>query len=420
MYNVGFGDCFLLTFPYRQQDGGDRHVLIDFGSFPRPKGAPKNFMERVARDIATRCQGGRLAVVATHRHADHISGFATNAKHTASGDIIAAIKPEIVIQPWTEHPDAATDAHRAPALRRAAREFHRSLQALEGLAAGLVADRRRLPSFLATDVRDQLAFLGENSISNKSAVKNLMRMGRRKPRYVHAGAQSGLTNVLPGVKVRVLGPPTFEQAPEIRAYARKSDEYWVRLQRLVALDPGGDRASKSGNGALFGRVARHGTAGAPAHAAWFIKRLRRTYEEELLSIVTFLDDVLNNTSLILLFEVGRQKLLFPGDAQLENWSYALRKFRARLKGVTVYKVGHHGSLNATPKTLWRIMTDGDAAVAPDHFVTLMSSRSNVHGGKHGRPTEVPRGPLVTALRERSRLVTTLDRDDFGVAQQVQV
>jgi hypothetical protein len=59
-------------------------------------------------------------------------------------------------------------------------------------------------------------------------------------------------------------------------------------------------------------------------------------------------------------------------------------------------------------------------VAPDHFVTLMSSRSNVHGGKHGRPTEVPRGPLVTALRERSRLVTTLDRDDFGVAQQVQV
>jgi hypothetical protein len=30
MYQVGFGDCFLLTFHYPKT--GDRHVLIDFGS----------------------------------------------------------------------------------------------------------------------------------------------------------------------------------------------------------------------------------------------------------------------------------------------------------------------------------------------------------------------------------------------------
>jgi glyoxylase-like metal-dependent hydrolase (beta-lactamase superfamily II) len=94
MYNVGFGDCFLLTFPYAA--GGDRHVLIDFGSFPKPKDAPKGFMEAIAADIAQHVQGGRLAVVATHRHADHINGFATNAQHTASGDIIAKLKPEVV------------------------------------------------------------------------------------------------------------------------------------------------------------------------------------------------------------------------------------------------------------------------------------------------------------------------------------
>lgn len=28
-YNVGFGDCFLLSFDY---GGSERHVLIDFGS----------------------------------------------------------------------------------------------------------------------------------------------------------------------------------------------------------------------------------------------------------------------------------------------------------------------------------------------------------------------------------------------------
>ena len=37
-----------------------------------------------------------------------------------------------------------------------------------------------------------------------------------------------------------------------------------------------------------------------------------------------LDDQMNNTSLILLFEVFGKKLLFPGDAQIENWSYALQ------------------------------------------------------------------------------------------------
>jgi hypothetical protein len=43
----------------------------------------------------------------------------------------------------------------------------------------------------------------------------------------------------------------------------------------------------------------------------------------VLGIVTTLDSYLNNTSLILLFEVNGKKFLFPGDAQLENWSWAL-------------------------------------------------------------------------------------------------
>ena len=43
----------------------------------------------------------------------------------------------------------------------------------------------------------------------------------------------------------------------------------------------------------------------------------------MLGIVRTLDQAMNNTSVILLFEVGNKKLLFPGDAQIENWSYAL-------------------------------------------------------------------------------------------------
>jgi hypothetical protein len=42
---------------------------------------------------------------------------------------------------------------------------------------------------------------------------------------------------------------------------------------------------------------------------------------------------MNNTSTILFFETWREKLLFPGDAQIENWMYG-RVCEAATKGVT--------------------------------------------------------------------------------------
>ena len=48
MYNVGFGDCFLMSFHYAS---GDRHVLIDYGSTSAPKIGSANYMTDVAKDI---------------------------------------------------------------------------------------------------------------------------------------------------------------------------------------------------------------------------------------------------------------------------------------------------------------------------------------------------------------------------------
>src|ERR1700682_2649397 len=104
MYNVGFGDCFLLTF---QSPDKDRHVLIDYGSTAAPKSGGANYMTEIAEDIKTACNGKLDMLVATHRHRDHISGFATDGDGT--GKIIASLKPDHVIQPWTEDP--AADPH---------------------------------------------------------------------------------------------------------------------------------------------------------------------------------------------------------------------------------------------------------------------------------------------------------------------
>jgi len=320
MYGVGFGDCFLLTFHYPARD---RHVLIDFGG---GRAAP---LLKIARDISRRCHGKLDAIVATHRHRVHIGGFALTKNGKGPGAIIAGCHPELVIQPWTERPDAP-------------------------------------PTGLG-----MTGFLGETGLPNLSAVRNLQRMGKRN-RYVHHGADSGLESLLPGVKAHVLGPPALHQTRSIRQQ-RVSDpgEFWIRPD-----------------------------------TRWFVSRLRSGGARGGLEIVRSLDAALNNTSVILLFETGGRKLLFPGDAQIENWSYALTQPGARklLADVDLYKVGHHGSRNATPKSLWSLFLRKSLEPSPGRLRTLLSTGAH----QYDRETEVPSPSLVKALKSQSDFLSTQD------------
>ena len=169
VYQVGFGDCFLLSFVYGANDR--RHVLIDFGSTKLPGRAkaatanvggrkakteddskPTVWMPKVARDIAAVCgKHGLTAVVATHRHADHISGFATAKGGKGSGDIIRALKPKLVLQPWTEDPAAAKDA------KQATRDSSRSRKSV---VAGLQAMHRIADTVAALAAKNPVAGYG--------------------------------------------------------------------------------------------------------------------------------------------------------------------------------------------------------------------------------------------------------------------
>ena len=57
----------------------------------------------------------------------------------------------------------------------------------------------------------------------------------------------------------------------------------------------------------------------------------------------------NNTSLFIVLEVAATGLIFPGDAQEGAWQHVLRIRRGRCPRAAFYKVGHHGSHNATPR-----------------------------------------------------------------------
>jgi hypothetical protein len=119
-----------------------------------------------------------------------------------------------------------------------------------------------------------------------------------------------------------------------------------------------------------------------------------------------MDSYTNNTCLVLAFELpkSRQILLFTADAQVGNWlswhdqDYTTkdgRKLSAAdlLAKTTLYKVGHHGSHNATLKEKGlELMTH------PDLVAMLPVEADGVTRLRYG---QMPLKSLVTALGEKT-------------------
>ncbi|HSK76579.1 MAG TPA: hypothetical protein VLQ45_08990 [Thermoanaerobaculia bacterium] len=396
-YQVGFGDCFLLSFCYGEEEGAEvRHVLLDFGTTGLPREGLS--MVQIAKQIESACGGQLHAVIATHRHADHISGFAGE-----SGRIIKGLEPKLVLQPWTEQPDVPEDAPEVPAHLRDAQRLRGMLAEMHQVAESALYEINRLGNPLKTTTR-QLQFLGETNLTNQAALEMLQSL--RCPHvYASYGEPSGLEEILPGVKVRVLGPPTLEQSRAIRKDRQEDPSEFWHLQAMAS-----ERSAATAK-PLFPDAAQVPPDQYPDNTRWFIPRLEALRGDQILEIVRILDETMNNTSLILLFEVGGKKLLFAGDAQIESWEYVLKtagdreEVCALLAEVDVYKVGHHGSLNATPKTLWNLFKKKGDQNRPDRLRTLLSTKAGKHGHKD-RGTEVPCKKLEAALQENSTLYST--------------
>jgi hypothetical protein len=461
-YQVGFGDCFLLIFGYA--DGSEKFMLIDFGSTGLPDDFPSDQMLRVAKNIYQRCGKKLHAIVASHRHKDHISGFATSGAkdselNLSSGEIIAACKPDVVIQPWTEDPklddekvksqltllDSETMKKQKDDSMFQNKKFGLMLNNMHTVANSVLHEGSRLGRQneeglgfvqpIDDKKRDLLKGMGDNNVKNLSAVLNLREMGKKgKAKFVNYGNNLSDVEKIFGIDIHVLGPPTLQQTNKIlKQRSRDDDEFWMitaslqnywKLQSLSAnlyeeqIDTNNHKPNHP-----FPNVVPYENY-TPSHTRWFIRRMRNLRAEQLLSIVNILDKSMNNTSVILLMEVGDKKLLFPGDAQIENWEYVLKhtqtvasdeairqKFLALLKETDLYKVGHHGSRNATPKTLWDKMFNKKTAEKTSSIaekdkamLTVNSTMEGKHG--HTEATKVPRKSLVEELDGRSRYYST--------------
>jgi beta-lactamase superfamily II metal-dependent hydrolase len=340
MYHVGFGDSFLVSFP---QEDGHKHVLIDNGV--HPQGDLHN-LDKVLGDIEAETSKQVELLIATHEHADHISGFGRNPQRWAN------LRVGEVWMPWTSN---LKDPQAAVLRQKTAR-----------LAASLQA---RL-----TGARSPALYAVQNAVANAAALDTLLQKkfgGSPQVNFLRAG-DAPATPTIAGLTARVLGPPSD---PELLGQMDppSSEHYFV--------DPSADAAPY-----------------LPFDESWKTKRpkgwpdsagVREALRTNCEDLAFALDKAINNTSVVVLFSFGRERMLFAGDAQWGNWKGWIEDAAAQeiLGQVTFYKVAHHGSVNATP-------VHAVNALPQNGFAAMVSTQSTPW-------PSIPRIPLVEALAKQA-------------------
>ena len=387
MYRIGHGDCFLLAFEGKTADR-PAYVLVDCGYKP---GSPAYIDHTSADEIVDDLRaatGGHLDVaVITHEHQDHVNGI--SAKRFAGVTIGEAWFA------WTEDPKDA--------IANQLREKHHD-QLL-----GLLAARRRLAAAgdakVARRVEDLLAFElgGTGEVLGVAAVGDLSRRPNKRSMKVFKDKAKDRVRFLrphhgvlavPGAataRVFALGPPRDPKLLESLNPEEGEDfhlggrglrslgSYFAaavksRPRLTAAESPFADRYALPWKGArqdkTYGKFfTRHygvkpkATAApaapyeVPPDAPW--RRIDTDWLRAAEGLALDMNDYTNNSSLVLAFELGKggKVLLFAADAQRGSWvSWAKKSWKDGKQTVAakdllartvLYKVGHHGSHNAT-------------------------------------------------------------------------
>jgi hypothetical protein len=383
MYRQGLGDCFLITFP--GASGKPFYMLIDCGVVLGTPD-PTTRMAEVIGDVA-KVTGGRIDVlVATHEHWDHVSGF------VQVRDQFDKLTIGQVWVAWTEDP-ADPLAKKLRAERRTAENALR-MAAVHLAVAGDTETAERVDSLVG--------FFGAAAGSTEDALAYAKkRAPGGKPRYCRPGEPPIELSEVPGIRFWIMGPPKDEKL------IKKSNPSQGTAYGLDA-GPGGSQALLIA-GLTRNLLAADNPLEDPFDPMYAIPMVRaehvpffeQRYYGELAdgslydksssqeirdqswrridaqwmgaseTMALQLDSATNNTSLVVAIErvdTG-EVLLFPGDAQAGNWlSWQDLKWGTvtgpdLLARTVFYKVGHHGSHNATLKAKGLELMVNDALVA---------------------------------------------------------
>ena len=356
MYRQGLGDCFLITIP--RTEGTPFYAVIDCGVILGTKDSGKVMNEVVEHIIQT--TGGHIdLVVATHEHWDHISGFG-QARELWTGTTV-----DQVWLSWAE--DNSNQLARKLRGEREVLKMALHIAASRMGLAGDAAGSEELTNLLSFSAAAGTTADALDVVKGLSA--NLKYCNPTDDPIQIPGT---------AVKVYVLGPPADERL--IKKYnpsKREPETYGLEAinHYLSAVQP---NFSDVDVDAPFDtkfhipfQVAQQmpffqehywgeDVESPVKDQAW--RRIDGTWLDFSSSLALQLDSATNNTCLVLAFELGDgDVLLFAADAQVGNWlSWQDLKWKVNgndvtgpdlLKRTIFYKVGHHGSHNATLREL---------------------------------------------------------------------
>jgi Metallo-beta-lactamase superfamily len=444
LYCHGLGDCMLLELA---RPGGEPYrILIDCGIHTSANGGTEK-IRGVVEDLA-KVTGSRLdAIVGTHEHWDHISGF-----HQAE-DLFRQFKVGEVWFAWTENPidpqgrrldkykEEAAEALNAAAFQLGAAgegKAGKDLDALLGFVFGVKGERSR-------DAREKLRSLAPGKVRHFEPGERVTLpddLAETYRIYVMAPPRDdkllGLTDSL-GDTYR-FGASGSSLATSLRnGLALNESRLTVHSDPLAPFD---GSAGASLSNILAGeeprgpgeRISEEDVAFLSSHYAGLAPPIEdpgddaptrnqewRRIDNEWLGMASELalqlDSRTNNTSLVLAVEIvaSGKVLLFAADAQVGNWkSWKDVQFpkdgaspavtgAELMKRTVFYKVGHHGSRNATlAEGGLELMSD------PDLIAFIPTDEAMA---KKVRWSDIPATGLLTRLEAKThgRIIQS-DRD----------
>ncbi|UXI70242.1 MBL fold metallo-hydrolase [Tahibacter amnicola] len=378
-YCQGIGDAHLLRF--EKSDGSPFWMLIDCGIHTSILNGNRKIDEVVA-DIeacvgANRRNGKKPridVIVGTHEHWDHISGFHTAREAFGKFDV-----GEVWLG-WTEDPEdpqaAAFDRFKGNALT--------ALQGAQARLAGVADDGHM--AMMRAGIDGLLGFhFGAKGEKTRAAREALVALGNGNVRYVEPADKPITLPGLPNLRIYVLGPPRDESLIAVRE--RKSEMYGLGASSRQAdalinafgassyaaqdlatpfdADIGSDLDRLIQGSAIDTDPAERKASKLLTTSYLAKDEAYRRIDNDWLGVSSDLaiqlDNRTNNSSVVLAFEFidSGRVMLFAADAQVGNWlSWQNVSWKVDGKTVTahdllartvLYKVGHHGSENATLK-----------------------------------------------------------------------
>jgi hypothetical protein len=372
MYRQGLGDCFLLTF-FDDKDS-KFNFLVDCGVLSTTN-EYKATMVKVAENIDKVTSNKLDVLVATHEHWDHVSGF------DQARSVFENMTINKIWLAWTENDKDEFAKELKENYSKKVKTVEAAFTRLKARPTdSFVKKQKEGHEFYLSAFDNFFAFFGMGATDQMiglsktgNAMDFLRKHGKAEKEFLIPATDEVIEmEELPGVRFYILGPPKDLKALRKMDPSKKDSEIY-ELAAGIGLEnsllSSLDKSQADKYRPFDDEFSLDNASAATIYSSYLDGPEWRKIDDDWLysagNLAIALDSGINNTCLAFAIELlpSRKVLVFPGDAQVGNWlswyNYEWNvdndgkkeKITAEdlLRRAVFYKVGHHGSHNATLK-----------------------------------------------------------------------